>query len=318
MEKYRVEKILGAGKQGSVALVSDLTTGKFYSMKKMENVSNRKDIESSNLERLKDVCSPNISCLKERIYDESTKTLYIVYDYIVGYNLEENHVKSLDLEDYLWDLLDQMIHALEILEKRKIAHRDVKSANIIYNPATKIFTLIDFGLSAYEDANKLVGSPMYISEEVVTAAFTSDDITMEMYQKSDLFAVGVSCFEIANLKPPFEERDDSPSGLNDFFKPENWVSFLSHLSYSLIYIIDHILTGKEKASTLRPTFERAKAKRNTPRHDLVLRMDEVDETSLIRQAKDFQVVYRGLNKKDLYNRLFLMNLIPAKTKIRKT
>lgn len=56
---------------------------------------------------------------------------------------------------------------------QSVAHRDLKSENVIINPDTLIVKVVDFGLAAvlpsidYED-NSFLGTPMYMAPEVRT------------------------------------------------------------------------------------------------------------------------------------------------------
>jgi serine/threonine protein kinase len=310
MENYRIESLLGEGAQGKVYLVSDLRTSDFLTMKVYNKVSPRLDAEINILKKLGDICSPHILCFKEKIIEDG-KT-YLFFSYAVGYNLEEFDYDP-PVEDLLWSLLEQMLQVLVVLENRNVVHRDIKLANIVYNPATNIFTLLDFGLSCSEDCSTFSGTPSYFSQELTNAFQYDKQITRDMLFRNDAYALGNVAFRIANNEPPYPAVSmQGPFGSTniDFKRPEVWIN--TELSSSLVYVIDRLITGQDKASTFIPIFQKAKALRNRSRPSLdeIVGPNEIKFAALQEMAQKAGTVWEGLQKKDLYFRLYLVGLVP--------
>jgi serine/threonine protein kinase len=313
MENYRIESLLGEGAQGKVYLVSDLRTSEFLTMKVYNKISPKLDAEINILKKLGDVCQPHILCFKEKIIQDG-KT-YLFFSYAVGYNLEELDYDPSSVEDLLWSLLEQMLQVLDVLESRNVVHRDLKLANIIYNPATNIFTLLDFGLSCSEDCSTFSGTPAYFSQELTNAFQYDKKITRDMLFRNDAYALGNVAFRIANNDLPYQavSMEGPFDSINiDFKQPERWNNI--DLSSSLIYVIDRLITGQNKASTFIPFFQKAKALRNRSRPSLdeIVGPNEIKFAALQEMAQKAGTVWEGLQKKDLYFRLYLVGLIPIK------
>ena len=64
-----------------------------------------------------------------------------LFYHIKDYKLSEKHVRM---------IFEQILDALEYLQKKSICHRDIKPENIIIDKDHNI-KIIDFGLSAFQD-----------------------------------------------------------------------------------------------------------------------------------------------------------------------
>jgi serine/threonine protein kinase len=99
------------------------------------------------------------------------------------------------------EIAAQLADALDHAHRQGVVHRDVKPANAIYDPATRRAVLTDFGISRGPDAQAtrsgmLVGSPAYMAPELLAGAAPD--------ARSDLYALGVLCFELLAGRPLFE------------------------------------------------------------------------------------------------------------------
>lgn len=100
--------------------------------------------------------------------------------------------------------------ALEYLHSKEIIHRDIKPSNIIYNPDTGVIKITDFSTAAkltelndkalqYNEA--IEGTLVYISPE------QTGRLNRPVDQRSDLYSLGVSFYEMLTGKTPFNMND---------------------------------------------------------------------------------------------------------------
>ncbi len=94
-----------------------------------------------------------------------------------------------------YNLLRQMLSALDFLHNNKIAHLDVKTANIFVKNG--LFKLGDFGLATRIDAAITDGPPegdaRYMPPELLDFLGEGDKIDL---RKCDVFSLGISVFEV--------------------------------------------------------------------------------------------------------------------------
>lgn len=81
------------------------------------------------------------------------------------------------------------------MSKYKYIHRDIKPANILLKGG--LAKLADFGFVTKEAVSTVnVGSPLYMSPEALSYSKYSE--------KSDIWAVGVSIFELLSGQVPWQ------------------------------------------------------------------------------------------------------------------
>jgi len=90
--------------------------------------------------------------------------------------------------------------ALQYIHSQDILHRDVKPANVLMTRRSQRIKLADFGISkllqATASANTVVGTPYYLSPEIVSG--------QKYGTAADAWALGVCLYELAALRRPFE------------------------------------------------------------------------------------------------------------------
>jgi serine/threonine-protein kinase len=95
----------------------------------------------------------------------------------------------------------QVLDALEVIHKRNVIHRDIKSANIYLGEGEKV-KLLDLGFAKASDdlkltsPNALLGTPFYISPEQYIDPTTVD-------ARADLFSLGIVLFEVLTGQWPY-------------------------------------------------------------------------------------------------------------------
>ncbi len=94
----------------------------------------------------------------------------------------------------------RLAEALTYAHRAGVVHRDVKPANVMFDPATDSVKLTDFGLARGADAEAtrsglMLGSPAYMAPELLAGARAD--------ARSDFYALGVLLFELLTGQLPF-------------------------------------------------------------------------------------------------------------------
>jgi serine/threonine protein kinase len=93
-----------------------------------------------------------------------------------------------------------MLLALYEIHSKAIIHRDIKPHNIFLNDTQEIAKLGDFGVSrriepGQDFALTFAGTPYYVSPEILNER--------PYNTKADIWALGVTLYELICLQPPF-------------------------------------------------------------------------------------------------------------------
>ena len=128
---------------------------------------------------------------------------FLVMEAVEGDSLDRIVLRDGPLSE--WEaarVFAQVADALQALNDEGLIHRDVKPANIIRRSADGLVKLVDFGLAKYEnEASALtetgyaLGTSYYVAPEVIEGSRAD--------ARSDLFALGVSMFEVLTGRRPF-------------------------------------------------------------------------------------------------------------------
>ncbi|MCA9320470.1 MAG: protein kinase, partial [Planctomycetes bacterium] len=105
----------------------------------------------------------------------------------------------------LLELFERAARSLHVAHEAGILHRDIKPANIMVTAGLKP-VILDFGLARTLDLDwtnitqtgQLLGTPAYMSPEQLLA----QRLTLD--PRTDVYSLGVSLYECATLKRPFE------------------------------------------------------------------------------------------------------------------
>mmetsp|Transcript_66864 Transcript_66864/g.116298 ORF Transcript_66864/g.116298 Transcript_66864/m.116298 type:complete len:759 (+) Transcript_66864:76-2352(+) len=207
-ERYSILQLLGAGSTSQVFLAEDLKSGEPVAVKMVgqQNCGNSHDGSSLReallLHWLQHPALLHFHGLYQTVDAQSQKRqLAIVVEFVGGGELfEEVRSQGPMAEAQAHIVMLQLFSVLHFLHQRGIAHRDIKTENVIRvggdNGAIK---LVDFGLAASEmdpaSMTARCGSPGYIAPEVLRG---------ERYGcKVDCFSVGVLMYILLVGRCPF-------------------------------------------------------------------------------------------------------------------
>jgi serine/threonine protein kinase len=96
----------------------------------------------------------------------------------------------------------QVAHALAYAHARKVIHRDIKPSNLLLDVAGVVW-IADFGLAKTQEAalthtGDVVGTLRYMAPERFRG---------EGDERSDVYALGLTLYEMLVLRPAFDARD---------------------------------------------------------------------------------------------------------------
>ncbi|MBU3904385.1 MAG: CHASE2 domain-containing protein [Gammaproteobacteria bacterium] len=206
--RYQIEKELGKGAMGVVYLGKDPKISRVVAIKTMalaqefepdelEDVKARFFREAETAGRLN---HPNIVTM----YDagEEHDLAYIAMEFLKGKDLV-SYTKPdalLPLPQVL-SIVARVADALGYAHGLNVVHRDIKPANIMYDTESDTVKVTDFGIARITDSSKtktgmVLGTPSYMSPEQLSGA--------KIEGHSDLFSLGVSLYQLACGKLPFE------------------------------------------------------------------------------------------------------------------
>jgi predicted Ser/Thr protein kinase len=213
--RYQLEREIGRGAMGIVYLGRDTAINRMVAIKAIPLASEFSDAElveaRSRFFREAETAGrlnhPNIVT----IYDvgEERGLAYIAMEYLKGRHLS-NYAKSDSLMEprKVLEIIARTADALGFAHKQQVVHRDIKPANLMFDPATDILKITDFGIARLSDAGStrtgiVLGTPSFMSPEQLEGRTVTGH--------SDLFSLGVSLFQLLTGQLPFTA--DSMTGL---------------------------------------------------------------------------------------------------------
>ncbi len=136
---------------------------------------------------------------------EKEEALYLVTDFVDGADLNRILAKGGPLPPACVAVIGARVaEALDYVHFSKLLHRDVKPANVMVSRDGEV-KLMDFGIAKDQTAadltkvGMLVGSPSYLAPEVLAGELADS--------KSDVWALGVTLYELASGEKPFKGTD---------------------------------------------------------------------------------------------------------------
>lgn len=211
-QRFRIDALIGKGAMADVFRAVDLHTAASVALKILRTSlddpsAHQRFLREAEVQaRLR---HPNIAALLATGVTDHTEP-YLVMELLRGKTLrgvlrQEGRVDPRRAASYTWQTLQGLtaVHAAGVL------HRDLKPANIMLEPSqgpADRVVLIDFGFASVEGSAKLtqqgaiVGSLQYMAPE----RMRGEDID----QRSDLYSVGIICYELLTGQPPFQAQND--------------------------------------------------------------------------------------------------------------
>jgi serine/threonine-protein kinase len=206
--RFVVEKELGKGAMGVVYLGKDPKIGREVAIKTMalaqefepEELSEVKERFFREAQTAGRLSHPNIVT----IYDagEEHDYCYIAMELLRGDSLARftKPGQLLPLEKTI-SIIARAADALGYAHRDGVVHRDVKPANLMYDPQSDTLKVTDFGIARLTASSKtktgmVLGTPSYMSPEQLAGK--------RIDGRSDLFSLAVTLYQMLSGKLPFD------------------------------------------------------------------------------------------------------------------
>ncbi len=207
---------IGEGSFGKIYCVQWIKNDKLYAMKKLKLKS---------LEKLKEFHG-KVKIVKDLLKKTNHYGFVKIYGYKIvqvnSYELSYNYYIIMELGERDWEkeiklrlvhqkyyseyelfqIINQLVKTLSIMQKNKVSHRDVKPQNVLI--MNGIYKICDFGEAMVFEGNGLVvqpvrGSQLFMSPILFYAYNHNISQVMHNTFKSDVFSLGMSVLLAANL-----------------------------------------------------------------------------------------------------------------------
>ena len=197
--RYRVEGVIGEGGMGVVYRVrDDLHPDRALALKTMRN----QDISAAELALFKaefrtmaQLKHPHIAAVYDFEAIQGTDEHCYSLDYVDGSNIFD--ATHNDEWKPILNLLVRVAQALAYIHSRKIAHLDLKPANVLL-ASSRFVKVLDFGVAAAWarlDQGTMCGTPAYMAPEM----FDGNGID----HRADLYALGIMAYQLLCRRVPF-------------------------------------------------------------------------------------------------------------------
>jgi len=314
--KYNLIKKIGTGATATVKLAKDIETSQNYAIKFLKDNDDKKiggrhlHHFNSEIETLKKLKHENIINLIEsgtgtvkKLNGITKKKNFIVLEYAANCELFDfiYFPRKGFGEQISRGLFKQLLLGLDSCHKAGIAHRDLKTENLMltYDWQLKI---ADFGYATYLEGKKQDG---VLTTFLGTLSYASPEIIGKKFYKgapSDIFSCGVILYILVTGKLPFGKASMNDAYYRNFIRndPDNFWKVIEpklggiHVSNEFKSIINRIFTyDTEKRITIEELMEHEWMKLSMPTSEeiskeLESRKSEVEEMKELEQRAEEQ------------------------------
>ena len=201
-DRYEIIDKVGSGGMADVYKAKDHRLNRFVAIKvlRQEYSSDAKFVAKFRAEAqsVAGLSHPNIVNVYD--VDEDENYNYIVMELVEGITLKKFIEKKgkLDVNEAV-GIAVQIAQGMEAAHDNHIIHRDIKPQNIIISKEGKV-KVTDFGIAKAATSNTItsnaMGSVHYISPEQARGGYSDE--------KSDIYSLGVTMYEMLSGNVPFE------------------------------------------------------------------------------------------------------------------
>lgn len=217
IDHYQVKKIIHASNRSHLYLVEDKNTGKQLTLKApSENfVEDALYLQAFMREAWLGERVKHDNVMAIHGINDNSRFLYHISEYIEGQTLSQwmydNPKPSIA---QVRDIIKQIISALRAFQRLDIVHRDLKPDNIMIDKYGQI-KLIDYGavfVASLDENQETLGEK--IPQGSVNYIAPETQLSMKADNLSDLFSLGVICFEMLTGQLPYKPQSKSMNYTN--------------------------------------------------------------------------------------------------------
>jgi tetratricopeptide (TPR) repeat protein len=205
--RYEILGEIGRGGMGVVLKARDTRLGRVVALKRMpENLKNNPTAVQLFLREARAAAAlshPNIVTLFDAD-QEADGSYYLTMELLEGFGLDSVLQKrgKLTPRDAIRVGI-QIAKGLQFAHEKGVVHRDIKTANLFFT-RDRVLKIMDFGLAKMSEevrkaATVIGGTPYYMAPEQAVGG--------NVDHRADLYALGVTLFELVTGSVPFREGD---------------------------------------------------------------------------------------------------------------
>jgi serine/threonine protein kinase len=242
--KYEIIAEIGRGAMGAVYKARDPLIDRLVALK---TITGGPSAQTNLLDRFYQEARsagalqhPNIVTIYELGHEKNTP--FIAMEYLEGESLdriiEQRPVLPLSVKlGYIVRVCDALAYA----HQHNVVHRDVKPANIMVTKEG-VVKVVDFGIARLTDMsmtqpNMMIGSRAYMSPQLYKGERAD--------ARSDIWAVGVSLYELLAFKRPFTGDSEAELMFHIIYeKPEDLMGLSPECTEELAAIVSKMLEKK--------------------------------------------------------------------------
>ncbi len=287
-DRYEIINKVGSGGMADVYKAKDHRLNRFVAIKilKQEYSNDAKFVSKFRAEAqsVAGLSHPNIV----NVYDvgDDDGLYYIVMELVEGITLKKFIEKKgkLDVREAV-GIGIQIAQGMEAAHNNHIIHRDIKPQNIIISKEGKV-KVTDFGIAKAATSNTItsnaMGSVHYISPEQARGGYSDE--------KSDIYSLGVTMYEMLSGKVPFEGESTVTVALAHIQEDAKTLEMIEpELPRSLSRIVQKCMEKKPDMRYLSAAALISDLKRSLAEPDgdyVMLEDDEIDSSPTIMISDD--------------------------------
>jgi serine/threonine protein kinase len=209
LDEYRLEALLGHGGMARVYRGLDLNLKRYAAIKVIDTPFRAESDYIQRFEReaqaIAQLHHPHIVSLYR--YGKAQSVIYMAMQYIEGADLAvvlnsyREDAEFMDFQDVM-RIIHEVCLALDYMHSKGVIHRDIKPSNVLLDKQGRAI-LTDFGLVLLTEVGtrgQIFGSPHYIAPEQAISSAGA-------VPQSDLYAVGVTLYEMLTNEVPFDAEE---------------------------------------------------------------------------------------------------------------
>ena len=251
LQHYELSEIIGEGGMGVVWKGTDTRLGRTVAVKILHEHHSRDPQLRERFSREARIQAslnhPNIVTLLD--YIETSDQLTLVMEFVQGRSLDKVIGREVGpiVTDRALPLFNKLLDAFEYIHSQGIVHRDIKPSNAMVDFRDQV-KVTDLGIAKIAGDHGLtrtgtkLGTLWYMAPEQVKG--------QEATKQSDIYALGVTLFEMVAGRVPFDSTTSSDYEVMDLIVKEDLPDpriFYPHIPEYIVNIIN-IATSKNKNS----------------------------------------------------------------------